>query len=206
MKSAAALDAALDAGRGIVAAADTGAGPRGGRGAKGKAAKGKAAKVVEADDAATAEGAGGDSAAPETDGGTPDAGAGAEAAPAKLAAADRRSAAATLIGVWASVARDIAVAAAGGAGQIREIALLDELPGLAPAVAARSLAAFLAQLAEISIQLDDNVNPELALDVLALSWPHIETAASAGAGARGGAGASRGAAAGTVPSAAPPRR
>ena len=200
MKSAAALDAALDAGRGIGAVADSGAGPRGGRGPKGKAAKGKAAKVAEmAADVAADERAGGDAAEP--DAGALDARA-VDAAPAKLAAADRRSAAATLIGVWASVARDIAVAAAGGAGQIREIALLDELPSLAPAVSAPSLAAFLGQLAEISIQLDDNVNPELALDVLALSWPHFEPA-PAGPGARAGLGASRGAAPGQAPSAAP---
>jgi DNA polymerase-3 subunit delta' len=195
MKSAAALDAALDAGRGIVSVAGDGAGPRGGRGAKGKAAKDKATRGAEvvadsaATDAADAADAAGDAtgADPAADGA--DAGAvGPDAAPAKLAAADRRSAAATLIGVWASVARDIAVAAAGGAGQIREIALLDELPALAPAVSATRLAAFMAQLAEISIQLEDNVNPELALDVLALSWPHVEPAV-AGAGTRVGLGA-----------------
>jgi DNA polymerase III subunit delta' len=170
MKSAAALDAALDAGRRTASAADSGSAPRGGRGAKGKAAKGKAPRGAGvASDAAEGEvvEAGADTPAGE------DAGVGAGAAP-KLAAADRRSAAATLIAVWSSVARDIAVAAAGGAAQIREIALLDELPGLAPAVSAASLAAFMGRLAEISIQLDDNVNPELALDVLALSWPHVE--------------------------------
>ena len=208
MKSAAALDAALDAGRGI-AAADTSAGPRGGRGAKGKGAKGKAARGAEtAADVATS-GAAGDAAGADNAG---DTAAGDDAPPdaaaPKLAAADRRSAAATLIVVWASVARDIAVAAAGGAANIREIALLDELPALAPAVSAPSLAAFLGQLAEISIQLDDNVNPELALDVLALSWPHIEPVA--GPGARAGAGASRGtatgAATGTGPGGAPLRR
>jgi DNA polymerase-3 subunit delta' len=203
MKSAAALDAALDAGRGIVAVADAGAGPRGGRGAKGKAAKGKAARGAElAADVATdtaAGGAGGMEAAADAASGGDEAP--PDAAAPKLAAADRRSAAATLIGVWASVARDIAVAAAGGAGNIREIALLDELPALAPSVSAPLLAAFLGQLAEISIQLDDNVNPELALDVLALSWPRIEPAVGA-SGARASAGASRG----PAPSAAPSRR
>jgi DNA polymerase-3 subunit delta' len=189
MRSAVSLDAALEAGRGIVAVADTGAGPRGGRGAKGKATKGKAARGVEV----AADSAGGDATGGVATGAEADPAAGGddaipEAAPAKLAAADRRSAAATLIGVWASVARDIAVAAAGGAGQIREIALLDELPALAPAVSSATLAAFMGQLAEIAIQLDDNVNPELALDVLALSWPHVEPTA-AGPGTRSGSGA-----------------
>jgi DNA polymerase-3 subunit delta' len=205
MKSAAALDAALEAGRGIVSAADDGAGPRGGRGAKGKATKGKAARGAEvAANSAAGGTAGGDAAVGDAAGAEADTAAGGndavpDAAPAKLAAADRRSAAATLIGVWASVARDIAVAAAGGAGQIREIALLDELPALAPAVSSATLATFMGQLAEIAIQLDDNVNPELALDVLALSWPHIEPAA-AGPGTRVGSVAGSGA------TAAGPRR
>jgi DNA polymerase-3 subunit delta' len=205
MKSAATLDAALEAGRGIASAADDGPGPRGGRGAKGKATKGKAARGAEmaansATDFAAGDTAGGDAAVAEPDAGAPDAEAAADAAPAKLAAADRRSAAATLIGVWASVARDIAVAAAGGAGQIREIALLDELPALAPAVSSATLATFMGQLAEIAIQLDDNVNPELALDVLALNWPHIEPAAThASPGRRVGSGADSGAGTNAAP-------
>jgi DNA polymerase-3 subunit delta' len=214
MKSAAALDAALDAGRGIVSVAGDGARPRGGRGAKGKATKGKTAQGAElvADSAAggTAGGlaSGGDAAGADPAAGGDDAGAGAaaDAVPAKLAAADRRSAAATLIGVWASVARDIAVAAAGGAGQIREIALLDELPVLAPAVSAATLATFLGQLAEIAIQLDDNVNPELALDVLALSWPHVEPAAARSTVGAGSAATAAGPRRGPGSDSAPPSR
>ena len=167
MKSAGELDAALDEWRrdAAAAAADAGAAPATGRGKKGKAAK--AADPEEAPEAtpearrdATPE------ATPEA---TPD-----EAATPKVAAADRRSAAATLVAIWASVARDLAVARAGGARSIREMELVDELPAIAPAVSPGTLASFLAQLAVIDRQLDENVNPELALDVLALSWPRIE--------------------------------
>ena len=63
--------------------------------------------------------------------------------------------------------------------------LIDELPAIAPKVSAGSLHAFLTQLGEIDRQLDENVTPELALDVLALSWPHVESGAVAGPGAAG---------------------
>ena len=148
-KAAVALDAALDQARGDGPALDDGSLPSTKRGRKGKAAR-----PVETDDGESAAGAG-DAAAP------------------KLAAADRRSAAATLIGIWASVGRDLAISRAGGARKIREIELIDELPAVASAVSAATLSAFQAQLATIAIQLDDNVNAELALDVLAISWPYV---------------------------------
>jgi hypothetical protein len=37
--------------------------------------------------------------------------------------------------------------------------------------------AFLARLAAVEVQIDENVNPELALDVLALTWPRPGRAA-----------------------------
>ena len=149
-KSAVALDAALDQARGNGQAPDDGSAPAAKRGRKGKAA----AKSTEPED-----------------------GDGAETAAPKLAAADRRSAAATLIAIWASVGRDLAIARAGGSRKIREIELIDELPVVAPAVSAATLSAFQAQLATIATQLDDNVNAELALDVLAISWPYVLPAA-----------------------------
>jgi hypothetical protein len=105
---------------------------------------------------------------------------------AKLAASDRRTAAATLMEIWAAVARDIAVVKVGGARQLHEIGLVDEFRAIAPAVSAATLTDFLEQLAAIDRQLDENVNPELALDVLALAWPHAEPA-SANPGARAAA-------------------
>jgi hypothetical protein len=153
-RSAVALDAALDQARGNGSVEDDGPAPTAKRGRKGKVAK-----------AAEPEGdaAEGDAAAP------------------KLAAADRRSAATTLIGIWASVGRDLAIARAGGAKKIRELELIDELPAVAPAVSAATLSTFQVQLATIATQLDDNVNAELALDVLALAWPYVLPQAMPGA-------------------------
>ena len=176
MASAARLDAALDAARGGSGrdgqGADTTVAPRSVRGRRGKAA---AAGTAEAGGAA-ADSSGGAAA----DAGAADSGAADEAAP-KLAAADRRSAAATLLDIWASIGRDLAVALAGGARQLREIGLVDELRAIAPAVSAASLGSFMGKLATIAAQLDENVNPELALDVLALSWPRVEPAGPTGA-------------------------
>ncbi|MFI5260067.1 MAG: hypothetical protein ACHQ01_10750, partial [Candidatus Limnocylindrales bacterium] len=68
-----------------------------------------------------------------TDGATPDDG----AAP-KLAAADRRLAAATLLDVWASVGRDLAVAQAGGSRRLRELELVDEVQAIGPGLSSVS--------------------------------------------------------------------
>lgn len=66
--------------------------------------------------------------------------------------------------------------------------LIDDLPAIAGAVPVAALSAFQAQLAAIATQLDDNVNSELALDVLALSWPHVAPQAGTGAAGQSGAG------------------
>jgi DNA polymerase-3 subunit delta' len=171
MASAGALDVALDEGRrGGEAAGDEIAGREPGRksGRRGKAAAARAGD---------GEATGGDEATP---GDAP-----------RPAASDRRAAAATLLAIWASVARDLAVAGLGGKRQLRYPDLVDELTAAAPAIPAATLAAFLDGLNRVSAQLDDNVNPELALDVLALAWPRP---AGAGSGA-GGAGAPAAAAA-----------
>jgi DNA polymerase-3 subunit delta' len=157
MKSAGALDAALDEWRRSAladAAATDGTGPTGGRGKKGKAAKAAAA------------------ADPDNSAGT----AGEDAAAPKVAAADRRSAANTLVEVWSSVGRDLAVARAGGVRQLHEMALIDDVRAVAPFISLATLQIFLEQLGKVATQLDENVNPELALDVLAVSWPRVDAA------------------------------
>ena len=173
LKSAAALDLTLASASGPGLAAD-GAAPVSVRGRKGRSAK-AAAQTPDADvaDAAAADAA--------------DA---ADAAAPKLASAERRSAAATLLEVWASVGRDLAVARVGGVRQLRELAMVDEVRAAAPAVSAATLGAFLARLSEIAAQLDENLNPELALDVLALSWPRAEPAARSAKATPGPAGRS----------------
>jgi hypothetical protein len=160
-KSAVALDAALAEARRDNTATDSGKGASSPTGASGRGRKGKTASKAPATIAAAGEA---DDVAPND-----------EPAAGKLAASDRRSAATTLMEIWAAVARDISVAKAGGARQLHEIGLVDEFRVIAPAVSAATLMGFLAQLATIDRQLDENVNPDLALDVLALSWPHIES-------------------------------
>lgn len=161
IKSAAALTAGLDGGPGDAAAIEAGTSGQGrGRGRKTRASK--SATEAMTDEAAVA--------APESADDVPD-----EAAAPKLAASDRRAAAGMLVEIWASVARDLAVASAGATKQLREMALVDELLALGPAVSTASIGAFLDRLGAVDRQLDENVNPELALDVLALCWPHVAT-------------------------------
>ena len=175
MKSAASLDAALDSWRRAGPAGDVDGPTPTGRGRKGKTTKTPAPPAAADADAVPAM-----DVAPVEDAAAP-----------KLAAADRRSAAATLLDIWASVARDLSVAGAGGDRQLRELDLVDELRAAAAGVSSARLGAFLARLGEIDAQLDENVNPELALDVLALSWPRVDAAAAAPGAAAPGAAAPR---------------
>jgi DNA polymerase-3 subunit delta' len=99
--------------------------------------------------------------------------------PGKVAASDRRAAAGSLMDIWTEVGRDLLVAGSGAPRQLREIDLLDDLQSAGPKVSGRAMSAFLAQLSKLAPKLSENVNPELALDVLALSWPHIEPTAPA---------------------------
>jgi DNA polymerase III delta' subunit len=89
----------------------------------------------------------------------------------RASASDRRSAAVTLVRIWASVARDVAVAGLGGGSQVGDPELIEEFQTAAHGLPSTALPSFLERLAEAGAQLDENVNPELALDVLALAWP-----------------------------------
>jgi DNA polymerase III delta' subunit len=163
MNSAAALEAALDAGRKggekVGARAGDGASEAGAP-ATGRRRKKAAAATQPNDESAEGE---------------PDAS--AESAAPKASASDRRAAASALTTIWASVARDLAVAALGGRRQLHDPELLDELAAVAPTIPADAVPAFLAQLAAVEAQIDENVNPELALDVLVLAWPRPGRAA-----------------------------
>ena len=153
MLTAAALEAALAEGRRAGAGAgDNGAGSVGASGGK-RRRQATGVAAADKDDPA----AGDSEAAPAT---TP-----------KASATDRRTAAAALIAIWASVARDLAVAGLGGKRQLHDPELLDELAAVASTLAPGAVPAFLAQLADVETQIDENANPELALDVLALAWP-----------------------------------
>ncbi|MGD0861377.1 MAG: hypothetical protein ABSA21_01275 [Candidatus Limnocylindrales bacterium] len=156
--SAAALEAALNEGRDRASATGEAVG---GANARARTPRRKAAAATGPKD----EGAEGE----------PDEG--AESVAPKVSATDRRAAASALIGIWASVARDLAVAGLGGRRALHDPELLDELAAVAPTLPAGSLPAFLTRLAEIESAVDQNVNPELALDVLAVAWPRSGRAA-----------------------------
>jgi hypothetical protein len=179
LKSAAGLDAALAEVRGAGSTVSEERPRR--RTARGRAATASlAAAALLGPDAVDGSGA-----SPVED---PDAGASpAPGATAKPAAAARRSAAGTLIELWAAVARDLAVTRLGGGRGVREIDLVDDLRACAPRVDPASLGSFLERLAWVDQQLEANVNPELAMDVLVLTWPRLlpDPAAQAKGGAGG---------------------
>ncbi len=162
--SAAALDAALEEGRRNGAAVS-------GNGEAAPVPRGSSARKRGARAAATAA-----VAAPQDSPTT-----------SRGSASDRRAAAATLVAIWISVARDVAIAGLGAAAQLDDPELLEEYRAAARGLNTAALPAFLARLAEAGSQLDENVNPELALDVLALTWPRV--AAPGGTAARPVAGA-----------------
>ncbi len=96
---------------------------------------------------------------------------GADARPARGSPVERRRAAATLLAVWTSVARDLAVVAAGSRGAVNDPALLEELEAVAGRVAVTAPTAFLGRLTHAAELLEANANPELLVDVLVLAWP-----------------------------------
>ena len=158
MSSAAALEAALNEGR------KTGA----------SAGLGVAEAAIEATGRRKKPAA---AARPNVEQGEVEAEAPAESAAPKASASDRRAAASALLAIWASIGRDLAVAALGGRRQLHDPELLDELAAVAPTIPAGAVAAFLTQLASVEVQIDETVTPELALDVLVLAWPRPGRAA-----------------------------
>lgn len=95
----------------------------------------------------------------------------------KVSPAERRAAAAQLLAVWRDVARDLAVATRGGARELRQHELLDELVAAGKSVDPRQAAQFLDRLEAVSRALDAYANPELAVDALLLAWPRTRRAA-----------------------------
>jgi DNA polymerase-3 subunit delta' len=107
----------------------------------------------------------------------PDAAADEEVAPAKTPAAERRRGVEILLGLWAEVARDLALVGTGGARSVRDTVLLEELTAISAAIAQGSAATFLARTARAAELLAGNVSPELVLDSLVLAWPRRAAAA-----------------------------
>jgi DNA polymerase-3 subunit delta' len=97
--------------------------------------------------------------------------------PRTVPATERRRAAEILIGLWADVARDLALVSSGGARSVRDPMLLEELMATAARVEPESVTAFLDRAARGAELLVFNVSPELLLDTLALAWPSGRAAA-----------------------------
>lgn len=91
--------------------------------------------------------------------------------------AERRRGALALIGLWREVARDLAVAAAGGRRELRHVDLLEELVAAAGQLDRAQPVAFLERLDALAAAVESYANPELVLDVLALEWPRLGRAA-----------------------------
>ena len=87
----------------------------------------------------------------------------------RIAPAERRGAALTLIGIWRDLLRDLTLVALGAPDAVRDPDLLEELAASAslPLVDA---AVHLRRLDAAGEQLEGNVSPELVLDVLAIAW------------------------------------
>jgi hypothetical protein len=113
-------------------------------------------------------------------------------APSAAPAAERRRAAAVLIGLWREVARDLFVVRLGAERDVRDPGLLDDLRAAAMQLGAealgagpraiedrdlvaRRLAAFLGRLDSAGELLESNVRAELVLDTLMLAWPAAPT-------------------------------
>lgn len=100
-----------------------------------------------------------------------------EAAARTVPASERRRAAEALLGLWAEVARDLALVAAGDRRHVRDPVLLEELGSAAAGLDPGAIAAFLARVDRGGELLATNVSPELLLDTLALAWPRATRAA-----------------------------
>jgi DNA polymerase III delta' subunit len=89
---------------------------------------------------------------------------------------ERRRAAAQLIDVWRELALDLERTRLGDASRLHDPGLLEEIRSAAARMPDGSVASFIARLARIGEVIEGNANPELAVDVLALAWPRIESA------------------------------
>lgn len=115
---------------------------------------------------------------PVVDGATPDA-----TRRGRVTPAERRRAAIRVLAAWRDLSRDLLVVAEGGARQVREMELLEELEAAARSLDRADLVRFIAGLDALTAAIETYANPELVMDVLLLRWPHISHAAAPARGA-----------------------
>jgi DNA polymerase III delta' subunit len=95
----------------------------------------------------------------------------------RVPAAERRRAAAALLGVWREVVTDVARTQLGDPGAVHEPDLLEEYAAAARAVPRQAVVEFLGRIDASLERLDGNANAELVLDVAALAIPRSLAAA-----------------------------
>lgn len=95
----------------------------------------------------------------------------------RAAPAERRRAAIRVLLTWREVGRDLAVVCRGGAVEVRNLSLLDELRAAAAGIDEAALLDFLERLDGLAVAIEAYANPELALDALVLAWPRAARAA-----------------------------
>jgi DNA polymerase-3 subunit delta' len=97
---------------------------------------------------------------------------------ARLEPVERRRAVQVIIDIWRDLGRDLAVAAHGTGGGVRDLEQLEELRRLAGDLDQAALHTFLDRLDRLMVAIEGYANPELTLDALLLAWPRPQTAPS----------------------------
>ncbi|MDP9271959.1 MAG: hypothetical protein M3O93_00270 [Chloroflexota bacterium] len=98
-----------------------------------------------------------------------------EVATPRTTSAVQRAAAAALVEVWLSLARDLLVAAAGMPAVANSTDILPDLPQTARRLDLEELVTFVRLLQRIADGLAQNAAPRLALEVAMLAWPTLES-------------------------------
>jgi len=93
----------------------------------------------------------------------------------RTTSAVQRAAAASIVEVWLSLARDLLVAAAGMPTSADSTDILPELPASAARLKPDELVRFVRLLQRIAEGLAQNAAPRLALEVAMLAWPTLES-------------------------------
>jgi DNA polymerase-3 subunit delta' len=114
---------------------------------------------------------------PTADAGSDEADIEAEPGARAIPPAQRRRGAESLVGVAIDIARDLALAGAGGTRSLHSVDLLEELIAAAAALPPGAAIAALGRAERAAEAIAANVNPELVLDDLVLAWPRRSRAA-----------------------------
>lgn len=96
----------------------------------------------------------------------------------RLPPIERRRAVVTVLEVWRDVGRDLAFAAMGENGALRDLELLEDITAVATVVDRSQLLAFLDTLDRLVLAIEGYASPELVFDHLLLRWPRVDANAT----------------------------